>query len=251
MNRVIFILLSLLLASCTSIYKAATGTYAYYKTNSDLVEYYSWNPMSEKYYIKQLPDADPKTFEQINTDYGKDTNFVYLKANKIETADPKTFKLINDYYALDINSAYFIGVIIADADPKTFTYLGNNWSRDENNYFYEQYNIYVCDLKTFQLVSDKYPSRGYDKQCYFVEQSKVAVKDMATLEILPANYAKDKFHVYWRSSILKGADPKTFIVKDKRSISIAKDKNRCYSATRVLSCNELNIEGQQFCECIK
>jgi len=249
MNRAILILLSLLLMSCTSIYKAATGTYAYYKIHSDNVEYYSWNPMSENYYIKQLSGADSVSFEQITTDYGKDINFVFRKSNKIESADPKTFKLINDYYALDKKSAYFIGIAITDSDPKTFSYLGNSWSRDNNNYFYKQNNIHVCDIKSFKLAPDKFPSRGYDNHCYFVERNKVAIKDMATLEILPANYAKDKFHVYWGTSILKGADPKTFLVKDNRSLSIAKDKKQCYSATQVLSCNDLNPKGQRFCGC--
>jgi hypothetical protein len=249
MNRAIFLLSSLMLMSCTGIYKAATGTYKFYKVTDDRVDYYSWNPMSERYYIKELKGVDSSSFKQISVEYGKDIDSVFHHSIKIEFADPESFKLINEYYAIDRSNAYFIGRIIAGSDPKTFKYNGNSWSRDKNNYFYQQNNVNVCDMPSFKFAADKFASRASDKDCYFVEGEKVSVNDIASLEVLPGNYAKDKFTVYWGKVILENADPKAFKVKSIGSFSIAKDVNHCYSATQILSCSDLNPEGQKFCGC--
>jgi hypothetical protein len=250
MLRIIFlIILTIPLLSCSGLYKAATGTYKYYQVSAEKVEYYSWNPMSERYSVRILKDADPETFKQIATQYGKDKNSVYFGSQKIEGAQPNSFYLLNEFYAVDENHAYVIGQIIPNSDAKSFEYIGKNWAKDNDSYFYKNIELGVCDFKTFKIAPDKYPSRGSDKYCYFYEGKRVPIKDMDSFELFYGNYAKDKYDVYWGSILITKADPKTFVVKEKKDLSIAKDKDHCFSGPQTLSCNDLNKEALKFCGC--
>ncbi|WP_448213860.1 DKNYY domain-containing protein [Colwellia sp. MEBiC06753] len=245
------LLISLTLLTSCSVYKAATGTYKFYKIDNNKVQYYSWNPMSEKYNIRTLQEADSATFKQINVHYGKDKKYVFYGSTVIDKADTQTFTLLNEFYAIDKNNAYVAGRYISNADAKTFEYIGNNWSKDKNSYFWNGLKVNVCDFTSFKIAPDKYLSRGYDNYCYFYENKKVPIKDINSLKLLRGNYAKDKHAVYWGSILIENADSSSFEVKAIGHYPIARDKNLCFSGPRILTCNGLNKEGKEFCRCNK
>ena len=84
---------------CTSTLKAVTGTYSYYEVTDGKVTYFRWNPMSMRYHTRVLEEADPNTFEAIDSEHGKDATTVYQWDVPILHADPATFKRLRKSYA--------------------------------------------------------------------------------------------------------------------------------------------------------
>ena len=92
---------------CTSTLKAVTGTYSYYEVIDGKVTYFRWNPMSMRYHTRVLEDADPNTFEAIDTEHGKDETTVYQWDMPILHADPATFKRLRKSYAKDATQIFY------------------------------------------------------------------------------------------------------------------------------------------------
>ncbi len=71
---------------------------------------------------KVIPDADPKTFVDLNENYSKDAHNVYYQYQIIPGADPNTIQVISDYeYAKDKNHVYDWGKVMTGVNPATFT----------------------------------------------------------------------------------------------------------------------------------
>jgi hypothetical protein len=229
---------------------AAGGLAAYYKISDTKVEYYYWNPMSGKYRVTEVTGADPKSFEQISVNYGKDKKSVFIGAAKIYGADNNTFHQISEFYAQDNKYAYFIGEPLVNSHSKSFERLGNNWSKDKNNIYYTKNKLDICDLASFRIIPEKFTSRAVDEKCYYWKSEQVKEIDRTSFQVLTGDYSKDKNNVYWANIIIKGADPKTFQVKaDGMYTKLARDKNRCFSGPKQLKCSDLNETGQKFCGC--
>jgi len=58
---------------------------------------------------KKIPDASPKSFEELGQGYAKDSFNVYYKGKKVEGAIPSKFKIDHDGYAHDSFSTYRYG----------------------------------------------------------------------------------------------------------------------------------------------
>jgi hypothetical protein len=244
MKRFNFLLLTFLLTACAGVYQRVTATH--YRVEENAVHYLRWQPVSGQYAINPVIGADPETFEQLRPGYGRDQQAVYRGNQVVENADPGSFTFLNEFYAVDINHAYFDGHILIDSDVNTFEYLGDSWAKDKSDYYYTAGKLDVCDKASFKIIK---PFRGRDSDCYFFMGEKVPIRDIASLVVLSSSYAKDQHYVYWGRFIVEGADPKSFVVKDTSSLSIAKDKDFCYAAARKLNCAELNKQGQRFCGC--
>jgi len=93
----------------------------------------------------EINDADAKTFEQLEKEYGKDINNVYYLAGtlrKITGADPESFEVLEENYVKDKNYVYFnYEEIITGADPESFEVLDFFYSKDKTNYFYSHQKI--------------------------------------------------------------------------------------------------------------
>jgi hypothetical protein len=243
-KRLICLLCTVLLTTCASVYQQVTA--AHYHVQENAVNYLHWQPLAGQYALSPVAGADPKTFEQLSADYGRDQNAVYRGNQVIEKADPGSFRFLNEFYAVDKSHAYFDGLMLMGSDSDTFAYLGDSWAKDKSNYYYAAVKLNVCDRASFEIIK---PFRGRDSDCYFFMGEKVSIDDIDSLVVLSSSYAKDKRYVYWGRYIVEGADPKSFEVKNASSISIAKDKHLCYAAARKLNCAALNKEGQLFCGC--
>ena len=95
-----------LTSGCTSTLKAVTGTYSYYEVIDGKVTYFRWNPMSMRYHTRVLEEADPDTFEAIDSEHGKDASTVYQWDVPILHADPATFKRLRKSYAKDATQIF-------------------------------------------------------------------------------------------------------------------------------------------------
>jgi hypothetical protein len=248
-NAVLFMLvlpIAALFVGCKSTLTAVSGKYYYYEITDDRVTFFSWNPMSQQYHTAVLVEADPKTFTQVTSQYGKDASQVFHKSLPIAGADPSTFVLLKKGYAVDATQVFYNRKRLAGADPRTFERLDYGWSQDADNIYLGSRRLDICDIETFEIIPT---SRAKDAQCYYAEAKRVPIKDRETLEVLSGGYAKDVMQVYWLDRIVEGADAASFEVRRDTPSSIARDAYRCFGGPTVLTCDELIPEGQAFCRC--
>ena len=231
---------------CTSTLKAVTGTYSYYEVTDGKVTYFRWNPMSMRYHTKVLEEADPDTFEAIDSEHGKDATTVYQWDVPILHADPATFKRLRKSYAKDATQIFYGRTRLDGADLATFERLGDGWSRDADDFYSGSKRLEVCDINTFEPLS---MWRAVDSQCYYVKSKRLENVDRESLEILGGVFAKDRTHVYWLQHIVDGADPATFEVKEDRMQSLARDATQCFIGPRLVTCDELTPRGHEYCQC--
>ncbi len=171
-----------------------------------------------------------------------DKNNVYCSQDKmtiIKDADPATFEIIEYHYRRDKNYIFIECEKVENSDSESFEFLDNDssgYAKDKNNVYY-QYDILkgIKDSVSFEIV--KTPngknSEFLSKDKYsvyrrsFNEAEKIKNADPLTFKMLDGGYAKDKNNVYYQYDILKGIDPSTFEILDKRRGYI-KDKNNVY-----------------------
>ena len=205
----LFILLTLVLAltSCHSGYEEKDGKI-----------YYKWihggNWTRENTLLK---DADAETFEaidnNINVHLGKDKNYVFKDASKLEYADPNTFEQVKEYYWMDKNNVYLLqfggtDCRIKDADPKTFKVLKDyHWTHDRNNVFYKFDKLINVNPDKFVAIDEEW---GKDDSFYYYHNLRVDSLDYKTAEIVSPYYIKDQYRVFFQDTIVKDANPKTF-----------------------------------------
>lgn len=238
--------ISVLFSGCKSTLKAVSGNYYYYEVTEHAVTFFSWNPMAQQYHTAILGDADPKTFEQVTAKYGKDAFHVFYKSLLIPGADPSTFTLLSDGYTADATQVFYNQKPLVGANPRSFEQLDHGWSRDADRIYLGTRELDICDTETFEIIPT---SRAIDSQCYYAQAQRVPIKDRATLRVLSGGYAKDALQVYWLNRVVDGADASSFEVRRDSPSSIARDANQCYGGPRVLSCDELIPEGQEYCRC--
>ena len=202
---------------CTSTLEAVTGTYSYYEVTDGKVTYFRRNPMSMRYHTRVLEEADPDTFEAIDSEHGKDATTVYQW-----------------------------DVPILHADPATFERLGDGWSRDAGDFYSGSKRLEVCNINTFEPLS---MWRAVDSQCCYVKSKRLENVDRESLEILGGVFAKHRTHIYWLQHIDDGADPATFEVKEDRMQSLARDATQCFIGPRFVTCDELTPRGHEYCRC--
>ena len=235
-----------LTSGCTSTLKAVTGTYSYYEVVDGKVTYFRWNPMGMRYHTRVLEQADPDTFESIGTEHGKDATTVYQWDIPILHADPATFKRLTENYARDATQVFYGRTRLEGVDINTFERLGDGWSRDSDDFYFGNKRLDVCDIDTFKPLS---MWQALDSECYYIESEQLTAVDRASLQILWGAYAKDRSRVYWLEHAVNGADPTTFEVRDNRMQSLARDAMQCFSGAGVVTCEDLNPKGQEYCRC--
>ena len=166
---------------------------------------------------------DSATFEIFKEAYGytKDKNGVYFEDNKIIGADPNTFQVVTNpslsagkggeypvySYSKDVSKVYYLGEVVPNADPKTFTAIDNG---GVYSHYYGKDNVAVYEgTTTIPLIDSK---------------TAIILWYPIYEGCGPSHYIKDATHVFFKQTIVPGADPETFeslingYGKDKRGI---------------------------------
>lgn len=205
--------------------KQFTGGYI----KEDGMVYWTGGVMSAK--KQALPDADPKTFEELDLQYGKDKQKAFFQSRKIDNAHVPTFAVLLNGYAKDQQTAYFEGFAIQGSDPATFQ-LTNfkevngalyTFAKDKNHAYYKHI-VLSNEPNNFEVLSAVNEVYRDNKQVYFKNRS-LQNADAPTFQaIKPATYQynnryyipyfKDKNRVYYSNGDLimdiEGANPATF-----------------------------------------
>ena len=89
-----------------------------YKNDGKEVTWHTWNEGSG--HNSWRVDADPKTFEELNEDYGRDKKHAFYQGDIISGADGSSFRILDKSYAVDKTHVYVSGKLINKANPATF-----------------------------------------------------------------------------------------------------------------------------------
>ena len=214
-----------------------------YKNDGKEVTWNTWNEGTG--YTSSHVDADPKTFEILNDDYGRDKN----EGDIIKGADGGSFRVLTKSYAADNTHVYVSGELIEKAHPATFKVHSYYFAEDANDFYWDGKALNVRDKSTFKILGssdswethwakDKY--NGQDKHRAYNKGIPTQIKDyskltevgslmysdgtniydshfnilpeadVATFEHISDNWYKDKSHVWWSSQLVAGANPETF-----------------------------------------
>ena len=219
---ILWVLISL--ASCT------VG----YKNDGKEVTWHTWNEGSG--HNSQRVDADPKTFEKLNDDYGRDKKHAFYKGDIINGADGSSFHVLDKSYAVDKTHVYVSGELIEKANPVTFKVHSFYLAEDADDFYWDGKALNVRDKSTFKILGspdswetlwakDKYNG-------YYLAGGVIAGIDYETFHPIEAknpiqsgSYAADKHKVFFMDKEVSGADPATFKEVD---FYIGQDRYRTY-----------------------
>ncbi len=175
-----------------------------YKITDDAVYRTGWTEANGDFIVR-LEDADPKTFEIIETDcnslFGRDKNHVYVDHSIIQNADPSTFKYVGNYFFVDNDSVYFFGFYnslndceVWGANPETFKiYDTYPWANDGTKIIHGQTATVLKDIDKFEILGENW-GRTTDK--VFYKGVLLDSVDIQTFEIVSKDKARDKKYVY-------------------------------------------------------
>lgn len=217
---------------------AKDKNYAYYfggKTKRiKLYDYKSFKPLKNKkwqrsnyasdnkyVYFKDsiVYNADPTTFKVVDYSIGQDKKCVYHKWLPTNIKDYNKLSPIGKMYTDGYNIYTNDLIELNNADITTFKNIDNsNWYIDRNHIWWQSLLVDSADTETFEPI--------YLYSFFGSKKHRLAGASF--------NYGKDAFHVYYRDSIIIGADPKTFEIIDfnDQSSWCVFDKNRIYSGKK-------------------
>jgi hypothetical protein len=165
----------------------------------------------------EVKNADYETFKVINNnlkiDLAWDKNYVFLNTSILELADPNTFEQVKEYYWKDKKNVYLlrfgsINARLIDADPKTFEVFNNYlWAKDKNHIYYGVNKLIDGKSKSFVPIDEDW---GKDDNFYYYNDLTLYTLDYKSAKIVSPYYIKDKNSVYFRNTLVKEANPKTF-----------------------------------------
>ncbi len=205
-----------------------------YKNDGKEVTWHTWNEGNG--HNSRRVDADPKTFEELDDDYGRDKEHAFYRGDIIKGADGSSFRVIDKSYAADNLYVYVDGELIENVDPASFKVHSYRLTEDKNDFYWDGKALNVRDKSSFEIMkysSGENSSWGKDKHNgYYLNGTVIPNIDYATFHPIDANrpvqsgcYAADKHRVFFMGKEIPGADPATFKVVD---FYIGQDKNRAY-----------------------
>jgi hypothetical protein len=173
--------------------------------------YYRWISPG-RFWVVELPTADPATFAVLDSDLAKDAKRVWKGDHVIDGADAATARVVRPHWTWkDRNRVYYQAEVIKDADPATFRHLGQGFYRDAKRVWWCTIPLPGADPDSFQTYGDDSP------------------------------YARDRSHVWSGNSILEGVEAKSFELVHEH---VFKDARRVYAGTKAMEV--LNADPASF-----
>ena len=186
--------------------------------------------VKDKYlvYFDQAPvkGADPGSFRVLNNCYARDTDRIYYFGYHSDLhngiyeipCQAATFTILDYPYSKDANAVFYLYTRIQDADAATFSIAGNNFSRDKNHVYSGAKKLTGADASTFRVLprESSLDEGNYSKDQYqaYWKDKGFTVTDVAAFMPVGLGYATDGKRVYYKSKMVKDADPATFKIYD-------------------------------------
>ena len=239
------------------------------RTFSALSERYSKDDKHAFHGCSLIKNADSKTFRVTSGFLAADSKNVFRSGKLVSNADPATFahlkhRFSNLNFYTDDQHVYYFQSMVDGADPATFEVIASYFAKDHQHAFFCSKKCHVipgADAETFHAAP--VGSTWANAEVYARDQSKVffcaELKDQDPCATLPGSdpksfeyigqyFSRDKRNVFFRDSLVNGADAATFEIfeaDDHRGIYRARDKNSVYIIRRTGAPNfyEYEIES--------
>ncbi|MEP7265611.1 MAG: DKNYY domain-containing protein, partial [Bacteroidota bacterium] len=178
-------------------------------------------------YLNQKPIAgsDGKSFEITDNNYAKDATHIYYydytgeKNHDIGVipCNRETFAILEYPFSKDKTSVFFAGKKIDGVDGNTFKMLGHEYSKDKNAVYIETKKLNGADASTFEVFkeNDEFNDEFYytkDHATIFFADKPLKGADVSSFKVLGKCYGTDGKQIYFKTAIVKGANPLTFKV---------------------------------------
>ena len=176
-----------------------------------------WMPQRQSYEREfRTVKLDVATLEVLNHDFIKDASRVYRRGVLLKGVRPEHFRVLNGVYIGGADGIWTPYGNAKIAHPESFEVLDDG-SVAEGEVFPQSYGRDARFVYFFTGSTDS-------GQAVRLR----ACKDPAAFVVLSRNYGRDGQRVYYRETVVKGADPATFTVTAPHD---GQDKKRRYHAT--------------------
>lgn len=200
---------------------------------------YHWNHKGTR--PKAVEHLDAGTYEALdNYNWGKDKNNYYYDYHPLEV-DMQTFEILNYIIAFDRNNIYDFDKgyppKVIPAKGKIVRLSGRALHDDDTLFLYCNsigpsttgiHKVPIKDLHSIKYygTADYCTLWGMDGKVYWDTKDMGEEQvDAASFQFIDFRFAKDRNKVYFNGDIIGGADPNTFIVKER---FLACDKSKVY-----------------------
>ncbi|MFD0942056.1 DKNYY domain-containing protein [Pedobacter boryungensis] len=166
----------------------------YYAKDTNQVYYCETYRKGQEYYlythntILRLPSAATDSFCSVGEGYAKDNQSVYFKGKSFEVADPIHFKLLGLDFAKDGIQGYYACKKIKGSSASSFTVISEHYAKDDSSVWYVE--------------------RDYTDQSVYI--SRLNIADPGSFAVQALGYSKDEKHIFYRDSLMRRADVKSF-----------------------------------------
>lgn len=201
-------------------------------------------------YLNQQPvnRSDGKSFEIIDGNFAKDTSNIYYYGYIVNgesnicilPCDRQSFQILDSRYSRDNIHVFFLGFRLKNAHPETFQILDEDYSKDKGNVYFQERKIAGGDAETFEVFKENGlyghdVNYAKDKHFVYMDDKKMKGLDITSFRVLGENYACDNQHVFYKTGIVKDADPATYNVypHDMGDADSEDKSNKYHEGTRV------------------
>ena len=227
---------------CVALLLGTTSCKQGYYKEEGKVWYYEWTTLTGQVRT-ELDSADYDTFDDLADEYAHDQYRAWFRKDPILGADGAHFRTLKHYYAADRQHVYFRGSLVRGAEASSFRIFREGVSRDANDYYVDSIALCVAHPDRFEFTgrgSDWDTMWGSDGEyAYYLGVHSLPVRnqplaDPATFHALVPkdvdhgsyHYACDRYRVYFRDTLILGADAATF---ELVRWDIARDKDHVYA----------------------
>lgn len=131
-----------------------------YHVRGDKVDYLAGFPGK----ANEVDDVDVASFEAVDRTYARDKSAVYYDGRQIPGADPATFELLD---RKDGRTVHVNGNPIAGADPATFRVLAGAYAQDAGHVFYFADQIIDADAASFRVLNADFECTADEQRAYY------------------------------------------------------------------------------------
>jgi hypothetical protein len=172
--------------------------------------YFKWISPG-RFWVVEIPDADPATFAVMDFSLAKDAKRVWRTDVPIKGADAATAQVVNPGWVWrDHRNVYYQFTRLDGVDPETFRHLAQGFYRDAKHAYWCTTRLKGADVNTFRTFGNDAPYAA-DAQHVWSADTRLANFDAGSFRLLHNHVFADKNGAYvsTRALPILGADAAT------------------------------------------
>lgn len=173
--------------------------------------YYKWISPG-RFWVVEIPGADPATFTVLDFNLAKDAKGVWRTDVPIKGADAATAQVVNPGWVWkDRRAVYYQFTLLNGADPSTFQHLSQAFYRDAKYVYWSTTRLAGADVNTFRTFGNDTPYAA-DQRHVWSGDTRMPSIDPGSFRLLHNHVFADKQGVYvtGRALPIIDADTTTF-----------------------------------------